>query len=125
MEDIRSSPESQIMTPETPQRKNPPADMLQRIDAYCEEHGISRSVFLSRANVSKALCKSIINGKQLHPRTIERTEKFLAGEAEDFVSIYTPKPRPTVRRDPCPRCQIRGDIGCKHQAANEGRSMYA
>ena len=26
--------------------------------------------------------------------------------------------RPRVMRDPCPRCGVRGDIGCAHQSAN-------
>ena len=30
-----------------------------------------------------------------------------------------------VDREPCPRCQVRGDIGCEHRGANEAAPVLA
>lgn len=80
------------------------------------------------------------------PTTIERVRALLAGEhvpappPNNFQSVgaadsYSPptgswslrpseaKLPPRVERDPCPRCGVRGDIGCRHHRSWTGKEV--
>ena len=111
--------------PETKQRKNPAPDLLDRINAYCDKHGLTHNMFTVRVCYKGNLVKSIQSGMQFHPKTLARVEAFLAGAPETVTPVVK---QPVIRaygRDPCRRCGVRGDIGCDHQGAGEGRSIYA
>ena len=111
--------------PETKQRKNPAPDLLDRINAYCKEHGLTHNMFMERSRASGQLISGLKNGAMFHPKTLARVEAFLAGAPVDVPPV---EKQPVIRaygRDPCSRCGVRGDIGCDHQGAGEGRSIYA
>ncbi len=111
--------------PETKQRKNPAPDLLDRINAYCKEHRMSFSQVMENARASQIRIGNLRDGSQFNPKTLHRIDVYLSGKPVDLIRVEKPKLNRVSGRDSCFRCETRGDIGCKHQRAGEGRSFYA
>lgn len=122
------------------------AELLAEIDAYCERTGTPAArvgklafnhfgfVALLRkrgwltdesAAVIRQLIATYPDGiaeTELHQRTLlecmsprarRRAREALAASVEKDAADAAPR----VHRDPCPRCAVRADIGCKHRPA--------
>ncbi|MFZ5748238.1 MAG: LexA family protein [Pseudomonadota bacterium] len=59
--------------------------------------------------------KSAILGSRAYLAALERTGGHYAPGAAMIDDADAP--RPALSRDPCPRCGMRGDIGCRHRRA--------
>lgn len=108
----------------SPKTRLPPPDLLDRINAYCEKHDLSVSMVMERAKTSQIRASNLVDGSRFHVNTLERIEAFLKGDPDDPPPIKRSKPTVIYGRDPCIKCGVRGDIGCEHQPANAGRSLY-
>lgn len=108
--------------PEIPNNKYPPADIEDRINAFCKKHGISLNKFFVMARVSPNVLRMIKRHRKFRPQTLAKIEKALAGEESRPPPVI--KFMQPMRRHPCPKCNVRGDIGCAHQKPGEGRSIY-
>lgn len=109
--------------PETPNNKYPPADIEDRINAFCKKHDLPLHVFFYKARVAESFLRKCKAGSRFHPRTLAKIETALA-EGFDRPPPVNKFMQLQPRRHPCPKCNTRGDIGCAHQRPGEGRSIY-
>ena len=69
--------------------------------------------------------------RQIEQETLRAGERRRAANSLGFCALQEVERRHEqhdcvlVRRDPCPRCNVRGDIGCAHQPSFQATPFHA
>jgi hypothetical protein len=106
-----------------------PADQASQIIAdlnrWCRRTGTSYSRFVTAAHVAPSVRSKVRRGLRVTVTVAERIRRTMAENPRGIskATAYTPIKRIAasivIDRSPCPRCGVRGDIGCKHRPLPE------
>ena len=99
-------------------------EIIAELDRWCRRTGTTYNRFVTAARVPPSTRSKIRQGRlRLTIKLANRITATMAdnprgirkGESAHVVIPRHTPVRLTVDRSPCPRCGVRGDIGCKHR----------
>ena len=107
-----------------------PKTLIAFLNDWLHRTRSSTATFGRKALGDPNLVREILEGRQIRPSTEAKLRAFVAAHPDgvgvgnpirrSYAKIREDAPEP-VTRDPCPRCGVRGDIGCSHLPAGNAR----